>query len=145
MYSLLSPFLRTGIITPVCPCFSAIPEHQATWHTRVSQTTPWFKGLSISGRISSQPTAFPALNVLKTRKALVAMMVFLPPNVIRVSPMVWQWLTLKDLWNTLSIYQRVWFSLLSKTPFWSLMDLAVWDLLPQRRLMACQNTLLACQ
>ena len=38
---------------------------------------------------------------------------------------------------------RMFFSLLSKKPFWSLMDLAVWDLLPRRRGIVCQKTLLA--
>jgi len=35
-----------------------LPERHATWHTRGSQRTR-FKALNISGRISSQPAAFP--------------------------------------------------------------------------------------
>ena len=43
---------------PSVPIFQWRPEHQATWHTRVSQRAPLFKVLSISGRILSQPVAF---------------------------------------------------------------------------------------
>jgi len=45
------------VITPACQSFGALPEHQATWHTRFSQRTPQSKALSISGRISSQRAA----------------------------------------------------------------------------------------
>jgi len=57
--------------------------------------------------------------------------------------MLWLWLGLKGFWNTLSIcqccpphcYKQ------RKTPFWSLMNLAVWDILPRRRRIVCHNTL----
>ena len=41
-----------GMIIPVCQSFGALPEHQATWRTWVSQTTPLFEALSISDRTS---------------------------------------------------------------------------------------------
>jgi len=51
--SLLSPFLCMGMNTPICQSFGALPEHQGTWHTWVSQRSTWFKALSTSGQISS--------------------------------------------------------------------------------------------
>ena len=59
MHPLLFPFLCMGMITPVWQSFGALPEHQATWHIRVSQRT-WFKALSVS----SQLAAFPAFTIL---------------------------------------------------------------------------------
>jgi len=50
---------RLVMITPVCQYFDALAEHQATWHAQTSRRTPRFKTFSISGRISSQPPAFP--------------------------------------------------------------------------------------
>jgi len=38
-----------GMITTVWQSFGELTEHQATWHTRVSQGTPRFKAFSISG------------------------------------------------------------------------------------------------
>jgi len=67
----------TWRITPAFQSFGALPEHQDTWHTRVSQRTPWFKALGISGRISSQPAA---LSVLTIRGASAAVMIFPSPK-----------------------------------------------------------------
>ena len=58
VHSLMSLFLCVGLITRVCQSFGAIPDRHATWCTRISQRTPRFTFLSISGRISSQPAAF---------------------------------------------------------------------------------------
>jgi len=61
-------FLCMEVVLSVCQSFGALPVHQATWHTRVSQRTfSRFKAFSISGRISSQLAAFPAYSVLTVR------------------------------------------------------------------------------
>jgi len=64
------------MITPVCQSFGALPEHHVTWHTRVNQTGPRWKVLSISSWISSQLAAFPTFSVLATRKSSAVVMVF---------------------------------------------------------------------
>ena len=51
------------------PKSDTLPEHQAIWHTRVSQRTPRLQALSISGRILSKPADFPAFNVFTDVKA----------------------------------------------------------------------------
>ena len=78
-----------AMITLVCQSFGALPEHQATWHTLVSQRTPSpFQTLYISGRISSQLPVFPALSVLTSRGTSTAVTVFSTPNVPRVCSVV---------------------------------------------------------
>jgi len=52
----------------------------------------------------------------------------------------WVW----KIFDTLNL-QKMSSSLVSKRPVWSLIDLALWDLLPQRRRMVSQNTLFAFQ
>ena len=63
------------MITSVYQSFSALPEHQTTWHT--SQLNR-FNALRISGRISSQPAV---ITVLTARKISAAVMVFTCPSV----------------------------------------------------------------
>jgi len=105
-----------GIITPIFQSFSALPEHQATWYTWASQTTPWFKALIISGRISSQSAAFCVL--IDRRKTSAAVMVF-PQKEPRMSDGVMV-TAFKKIFEILSPYPRMSLSLLSKTPVWFL-------------------------
>jgi len=106
VHSLLSPFLRKGMMTPVYQTFGALPEHQATWYTRVSRRTPLFKALSISGWTSSQPSQ---PSVLWQLGWLRLRWWYFPPQMhllcVRWCYSLVYWLGLKDSWNTLSICQ----------------------------------------
>ena len=86
---------------PQFASFGALPEHKSTWQiARVNQRT-WFKVLSISGWVSSQPAAF---SVLTARETSAAAMVFASPKCTLC--VRWcKWLGSKDLWNTLFIFQ----------------------------------------
>jgi len=55
-----SPFLKIGMITPVCNSFGVLPNFRATCHIRVSQRIPsMHNAFNISGLISSSQAAFP--------------------------------------------------------------------------------------
>ena len=96
------------MITTVCQSFGALSKPKATWHTRVSQRThSQFNALSISGRISSQPTAFPAFSVLTVWKTSGAAVLF-PHKCASCRvwcPVVRKWLGSKDLGNSSSMCQ----------------------------------------
>ena len=70
----ISIFVHVDYI-PAFWSFGALPDRQATWHTRASQSRP----TSFSGRISSQPTA---LSVLTAKETSVAVMVSPLPNAL---------------------------------------------------------------
>jgi len=60
------------MINPVRQSFDALPERQATWHAQfIEGAHSWFKVLSISGRISSQPAVFSVLTARKTSSAVM--------------------------------------------------------------------------
>jgi len=118
--ALFPHILCMGLINLVRQSFDALPERYATSDTRVSQGPPLFKAC-ISGRIPSH-IAFPAFSALTARKTSAAAMVFsFPACASCVSDGVlmagFEWLEI------LSPSAKDVHSLLSKTPFWSLMDL----------------------
>jgi len=123
--------LFRGIFSQVVQSSGALPQHQATWHTQVSQTSPFlFKALSISGRISSQPASFPVFSVLTAKKASAAVMAFYSPkwtscasNGAKMSGFKSSLIYLLHLPRMSSLW-------LSKTPFLSLMDPATIDFWP---------------
>jgi len=123
-------------------CHLRIPRF---WHTRVNLTTPWFMALSISGRIH--------LNLQPSQLS-----VFWQFSRLRVQ--WWHFHPLNIPWcvsdcNIVTGFKRtskyslhpqiVSPSVVSTTPFLSVMDLAALDLLTRKRRMVCQNTLVTCQ
>jgi len=87
-----------GMITLICQSFATLPEHQATWHTRINKkfhldSRLW--AFQVGFHHNPQPSQ---LSVFWQQGRLqLQWWYFPPPNVSRVCSVVLMWLGLKDL------------------------------------------------
>ena len=107
---------------PIVRCSSRTPGHLTYTSQPKNSLT---KALSISGRISSQPAAFPVFSILTARETSAALRVFFHP---KCTSCVFGGVTVTGFKRFLKYslhLPRMSFSLLRKAPFWFSMDLVV--------------------